>query len=118
METGYFKEDILLHFCSSMISGLATTIASMPVDIIKTRSVTKSSSQHVQAEISEKYNSYYSATFVFSESGILPKKFLLVSKQRIENLKITRRRIYLLFKTICITRKHTLILICVIVFNY
>uniref|UniRef100_A0A0A9ZE86 Mitochondrial 2-oxoglutarate/malate carrier protein n=1 Tax=Lygus hesperus TaxID=30085 RepID=A0A0A9ZE86_LYGHE len=37
MNTGYFKEDILLHFCSSMISGLVTTIASMPVDIAKTR---------------------------------------------------------------------------------
>lgn len=37
MSTGYFKEDILLHFCSSMISGLITTAASMPVDIAKTR---------------------------------------------------------------------------------
>lgn len=37
MSTGYFKEDILLHFCSSMISGLVTTAASMPVDIAKTR---------------------------------------------------------------------------------
>ncbi|CAA9998653.1 unnamed protein product [Nesidiocoris tenuis] len=37
LKSGYFKEDILLHFCSSMISGLITTIASMPVDIAKTR---------------------------------------------------------------------------------
>lgn len=37
LNTGYFKEDILLHFCSSMISGLVTTMASMPVDIAKTR---------------------------------------------------------------------------------
>lgn len=37
ISTGYFKEDILLHFCSSMISGLITTAASMPVDIAKTR---------------------------------------------------------------------------------
>ncbi|KAK2181336.1 hypothetical protein NP493_403g04036 [Ridgeia piscesae] len=37
MSTGYFSENILLHFVSSMISGLVTTIASMPVDITKTR---------------------------------------------------------------------------------
>lgn len=37
MSTGYFKENILLHFVASMISGLVTTIASMPVDIAKTR---------------------------------------------------------------------------------
>lgn len=37
MATGYFKENILLHFCASMISGLITTAASMPVDIAKTR---------------------------------------------------------------------------------
>lgn len=35
--TNYFQEGILLHFCASMISGLITTIASMPVDIVKTR---------------------------------------------------------------------------------
>lgn len=37
LETGYFKENVALHFCSSMISGLITTAASMPVDIVKTR---------------------------------------------------------------------------------
>lgn len=37
MATGYFKENILMHFCASMISGLITTAASMPVDIAKTR---------------------------------------------------------------------------------
>ncbi|RZC43236.1 mitochondrial 2-oxoglutarate/malate carrier protein [Asbolus verrucosus] len=37
MNTGYFHDGILLHFCSSMISGLVTTAASMPVDIAKTR---------------------------------------------------------------------------------
>lgn len=37
LETGYFEENIFLHFCSSMISGLITTAASMPVDIAKTR---------------------------------------------------------------------------------
>jgi len=36
---GYFKENILLHFIASMISGLITTAASMPVDIAKTRFV-------------------------------------------------------------------------------
>lgn len=36
---GYFKDDLLCHFVASMISGLATTIASMPVDIAKTRLV-------------------------------------------------------------------------------
>lgn len=35
--TGYFSEGIFLHFCASMISGLITTAASMPVDIAKTR---------------------------------------------------------------------------------
>nr|CAD2194748.1 unnamed protein product [Meloidogyne enterolobii] len=33
------NEGIQLHFCASMISGLATTAASMPVDIIKTRHI-------------------------------------------------------------------------------
>jgi solute carrier family 25 oxoglutarate transporter 11 len=37
LSTGYFKENILLHFVASMISGLITTAASMPVDIAKTR---------------------------------------------------------------------------------
>ncbi|XP_071545740.1 mitochondrial 2-oxoglutarate/malate carrier protein-like [Panulirus ornatus] len=35
--TGYFNDNIFLHFCASMISGLVTTAASMPVDIAKTR---------------------------------------------------------------------------------
>ncbi|KAK6175244.1 hypothetical protein SNE40_013749 [Patella caerulea] len=35
--TGYFSENLFLHFCASMISGLVTTAASMPVDIAKTR---------------------------------------------------------------------------------
>ncbi|XP_067879701.1 mitochondrial 2-oxoglutarate/malate carrier protein [Heterodontus francisci] len=34
---GYFSDNILCHFCASMISGLVTTAASMPVDIAKTR---------------------------------------------------------------------------------
>lgn len=37
LSTGYFQENILLHFIASMISGLITTAASMPVDIAKTR---------------------------------------------------------------------------------
>jgi solute carrier family 25 oxoglutarate transporter 11 len=37
LKTGHFEENILLHFCASMISGLVTTAASMPVDIAKTR---------------------------------------------------------------------------------
>jgi solute carrier family 25 oxoglutarate transporter 11 len=36
VKTGYFTDGIFLHFCASMISGLVTTIASMPVDIVKT----------------------------------------------------------------------------------
>lgn len=35
--TGYFTEGLFLHFVASMISGLITTAASMPVDIAKTR---------------------------------------------------------------------------------
>ncbi|KAB7494385.1 Mitochondrial 2-oxoglutarate/malate carrier protein [Armadillidium nasatum] len=37
LNSGYFKDNILLHFCASMISGFVTTTASMPVDIAKTR---------------------------------------------------------------------------------
>ena len=37
LSSGYVKDGIFCHFLSSMISGLATTIASMPVDIVKTR---------------------------------------------------------------------------------
>lgn len=37
LDTGYFEENITLHFTGSMISGIITTIASMPVDIAKTR---------------------------------------------------------------------------------
>ncbi|WKX94628.1 hypothetical protein Q1695_011699 [Nippostrongylus brasiliensis] len=37
LQTGKIKDGVLCHFCASMISGLATTIASMPVDILKTR---------------------------------------------------------------------------------
>ncbi|KAF7266609.1 mitochondrial 2-oxoglutarate/malate carrier protein-like [Rhynchophorus ferrugineus] len=37
VKTGYFEEGIFLHFMASMISGLVTTAASMPVDIAKTR---------------------------------------------------------------------------------
>jgi len=37
LNSGYFQDNIFLHFCSSMFSGLVTTAASMPVDIAKTR---------------------------------------------------------------------------------
>jgi len=37
LNSGYFQDNILCHFCASMISGLATTFASMPPDIAKTR---------------------------------------------------------------------------------
>lgn len=37
VDTGYFNEGLFLHFVASMISGLITTAASMPVDIAKTR---------------------------------------------------------------------------------
>ncbi|RVE48024.1 hypothetical protein evm_007336 [Chilo suppressalis] len=33
----YVPDGIALHFCAAMMSGLVTTIASMPVDIIKTK---------------------------------------------------------------------------------
>lgn len=35
--TGYINDNIFCHFVASMISGLVTTAASMPVDIAKTR---------------------------------------------------------------------------------
>lgn len=37
ISSGYFKDNIMCHFAASMISGLITTAASMPVDIAKTR---------------------------------------------------------------------------------
>lgn len=37
LSLSYFNDNILCHFCASMISGLVTTAASMPVDIAKTR---------------------------------------------------------------------------------
>ncbi|XP_031554429.1 mitochondrial 2-oxoglutarate/malate carrier protein-like isoform X2 [Actinia tenebrosa] len=37
LSTKYFNDNIICHFGASMISGLATTIASMPIDIAKTR---------------------------------------------------------------------------------
>ncbi|KAL8574781.1 hypothetical protein ACOMHN_035324 [Nucella lapillus] len=37
INTGYFRDGLFLHFVASMISGLITTAASMPVDIAKTR---------------------------------------------------------------------------------
>ncbi|XP_068443652.1 mitochondrial 2-oxoglutarate/malate carrier protein [Clinocottus analis] len=37
LDSGYVTDGILCHFCASMISGLITTAASMPVDIVKTR---------------------------------------------------------------------------------
>ncbi|KAH9495095.1 hypothetical protein Btru_018151 [Bulinus truncatus] len=37
ISTGYFQDGLFLHFVASMISGLITTAASMPVDIAKTR---------------------------------------------------------------------------------
>jgi len=36
-KTDFFKEGILTHFVASMISALVTTLASLPVDIAKTR---------------------------------------------------------------------------------
>ncbi len=37
LATGYVQDGILCHFYASMISGLVTTAASMPVDIVKTK---------------------------------------------------------------------------------
>uniref|UniRef100_A0A1I8ESI2 Mitochondrial 2-oxoglutarate/malate carrier protein n=1 Tax=Wuchereria bancrofti TaxID=6293 RepID=A0A1I8ESI2_WUCBA len=37
LSTEFFKEGMMLQFAASMISGLATTLASMPIDIVKTR---------------------------------------------------------------------------------
>lgn len=35
--TKFFEEGVILQFAASMISGLATTLVSMPIDIVKTR---------------------------------------------------------------------------------
>lgn len=37
LESGKFRDGILCHFTASLMSGFITTIASMPVDICKTR---------------------------------------------------------------------------------
>ena len=37
LQTGYVQDGIFCHFLASMFSGLVTTMASMPVDIAKTR---------------------------------------------------------------------------------
>ncbi|CAG9533992.1 unnamed protein product [Cercopithifilaria johnstoni] len=37
LSTKFFEEGMMLQLMASMISGLATTIASMPIDIVKTR---------------------------------------------------------------------------------
>ena len=37
LETSYFRDNVLCQFVASMISGLITTTASLPVDICKTR---------------------------------------------------------------------------------
>jgi len=37
IKSGYFKDNINLHFSASMISGFVTTAVSMPVDMAKTR---------------------------------------------------------------------------------
>lgn len=37
LQSGHFQEGIFMHFTASMISGFVTTVASMPVDIAKTR---------------------------------------------------------------------------------
>lgn len=61
LATKYFNEGILLHFCASMFSGLVTTIASMPVDIVKTR---------VQRS-SEKINPVKVFTGIIKQEGVL-----------------------------------------------
>ncbi|EFO21996.1 2-oxoglutarate/malate carrier protein [Loa loa] len=37
LSTKFFEEGLTLQFAASMISGFATTVASMPIDIVKTR---------------------------------------------------------------------------------
>lgn len=40
LSSKFFEEGMMLQFASSMISGFATTVASMPIDIVKTRLIT------------------------------------------------------------------------------
>lgn len=42
LSIGFFEEGMILQLAASMISGLATTIASMPIDIVKTRLISLS----------------------------------------------------------------------------
>jgi solute carrier family 25 (mitochondrial oxoglutarate transporter), member 11 len=97
IKSTYFTEGIFLHFVASMFSGLVTTIASMPVDIVKTR--VQKSSQATNAvkifvEVIRKeglfslwkgFTPYYARlgphtvlTFIFLEQlNVFYKKFLL-----------------------------------------
>ena len=93
----FFQEGVFLHFCASMISGLVTTIASMPVDIVKTR-VQKASGNtnalNIFFDVVKKegvlslwkgFTPYYARlgphtvlTFIFLEQfNVLYKKYLL-----------------------------------------
>lgn len=66
--TGYFSEGIFLHFCASMISGLITTAASMPVDIAKTRiqnmKIIDGKPEYKGALVSRVSHYYYSVIFI------------------------------------------------------
>lgn len=39
LSTGYFKDDVRLHFLSSFIAGAMATVLTQPLDVIKTRSM-------------------------------------------------------------------------------
>ena len=37
METGLLKDGLALHFAASTVAGVASAVASTPVDVVKTR---------------------------------------------------------------------------------
>ncbi|XP_050293226.1 mitochondrial 2-oxoglutarate/malate carrier protein-like [Anthonomus grandis grandis] len=64
--TGHFQEGIICHFFASMIAGLITTAASLPVDIIKTRI------QNAKAAAGQKQPALFDVlTVIIKDEGIL-----------------------------------------------
>lgn len=78
VKTGHFQEGIFLHFCASMISGLVTTIASMPVDIVKTR--IQKSSGSTSAVVNIKLNLLPIIFYLFFMKIVFKKTFVDVIK--------------------------------------
>ena len=87
---GYFNEGIFLHFCASMISGLVTTAASMPVDIAKTRiqnmKIIDGKPEYKGAVVSVQNCSNFRAVFCHSPSHLFIIYISAVDKNGFESV--------------------------------